>query len=112
MTVEGGEAGDLRLENDPTHQDARGPPAIFQTSAGEYLVAVEFVVTRWRRLGVAADSNGLFHGMGTTPRIRFRWTPITDQQTKVFSNQIPLDAVQSMQVIAGAPRPNTATRPA
>ena len=29
--------------------------------------------------------------------------PITDQQSKVFSNQIPLDAVQSMQVIAGAP---------
>ena len=29
--------------------------------------------------------------------------PITDQQSKVFSNQIPLDAVQSMMVIAGAP---------
>jgi hypothetical protein len=29
--------------------------------------------------------------------------PITDQQSKVFSNQIPLDAVQSMEVIAGAP---------
>ena len=29
--------------------------------------------------------------------------PITDQQSKVFSNQIPLDAVQSMEVIGGAP---------
>ena len=29
--------------------------------------------------------------------------PITDQQSKVFSNQIPLDAVQSMEVIEGAP---------
>ena len=29
--------------------------------------------------------------------------PITDQQSKVFSNQIPLDAVQSMEVISGAP---------
>jgi hypothetical protein len=29
--------------------------------------------------------------------------PITDQQSKVFSNQIPLDSVQSMEVIQGAP---------
>ena len=29
--------------------------------------------------------------------------PITDQQSKVFSNQIPLDAIQSMEVISGAP---------
>jgi hypothetical protein len=29
--------------------------------------------------------------------------PITDQQSKVFSNQIPVDAIQSMEVIAGAP---------
>jgi hypothetical protein len=29
--------------------------------------------------------------------------PNTDQQSKVFSNQIPLDSVESMEVIAGAP---------
>ncbi len=29
--------------------------------------------------------------------------PISDQQSKVFSNQIPLDSVQSMEVIEGAP---------
>ena len=29
--------------------------------------------------------------------------PITDQQSKVFSNQIPVDSVQSMEVIEGAP---------
>ena len=28
---------------------------------------------------------------------------ITDQQSKVFSNQIPLDSVQSLEVISGAP---------
>jgi hypothetical protein len=27
--------------------------------------------------------------------------PITDQQSKIFSNQIPLDAMQSMEVIPG-----------
>ena len=29
--------------------------------------------------------------------------PITDQQSKVFSNQLPVDAVQSLEVIQGAP---------
>jgi outer membrane cobalamin receptor len=28
---------------------------------------------------------------------------ITDQQSKVFSNQIPLDSIQSLEVISGAP---------
>lgn len=55
--------------------------------------------------GVAADSNGLFHGLGDHAENSFSLDgqPITDQQSKVFSNQIPADAVQSMQVIEGAP---------
>jgi hypothetical protein len=55
--------------------------------------------------GVAADSNGLFHGLGDHAENSFSLDgqPITDQQSKVFSNQIPTDAVQSMQVIEGAP---------
>ncbi len=55
--------------------------------------------------GIAADSNGLFHGLGDHASNSFSLDgqPITDQQSKVFSNQIPLDAVQSMTVIAGAP---------
>ncbi len=55
--------------------------------------------------GVAADSNGLFHGLGDHASNSFSLDgqPITDQQSKVFSNQIPLDAVQSMEVIEGAP---------
>ncbi len=55
--------------------------------------------------GVAADSNGLFHGLGDHASNSFSLDgqPITDQQSKVFSNQIPLDAVQSMTVIGGAP---------
>src|SRR5579872_3989332 len=55
--------------------------------------------------GVAADSNGLFHGFGDHAENSFAvdGQPITDQQSKVFSNQIPLDAVQSMEVIGGAP---------
>ena len=41
--------------------------------------------------GIAADSNGLFHGMGDHAENSFSidGQPITDQQSKVFSNQIP-----------------------
>jgi hypothetical protein len=55
--------------------------------------------------GVAADSNGLFHGLGDHASNSFSLDdqPISDQQSKVFSNQIPLDAVQSLEVIEGAP---------
>jgi len=55
--------------------------------------------------GIAADSNGLFHGIGDHAENSFSvdGQPITDQQSKVFSNQIPLDSVESMEVIAGAP---------
>ncbi len=55
--------------------------------------------------GVSADSNGLFHGLGDHASNSFSvdGQPITDQQSKVFSNQIPIDAVQSMEVIEGAP---------
>ncbi len=55
--------------------------------------------------GVSADSNGLFHGFGDHASNSFSidGQPITDQQSKVFSNQLPVDAVQSMEVIEGAP---------
>ena len=55
--------------------------------------------------GVAADSNGLFHGLGDHAENSFSvdGQPITDQQSKVFSNQIPVDSIQSLEVIDGAP---------
>src|SRR6202451_1523698 len=55
--------------------------------------------------GVGADSNGLFHGLGDHAENSFSvdGQPITDQQSKVFSNQVPLDSIQSMEVISGAP---------
>ena len=55
--------------------------------------------------GVVADSNGLFHGLGDHAENSFSvdGQPITDQQSKVFSNQLPVDSIQSMEVIAGAP---------
>ena len=55
--------------------------------------------------GIAADSNGLFHGMGDHAQNSFSVDnqPISDQQSKVFSNQIPTDSIQSLEVISGAP---------
>jgi hypothetical protein len=55
--------------------------------------------------GIAADSNGLFHGLGDHAENSFSvdGQPITDQQSKVFSNQIPMDSIQSLEVISGAP---------
>jgi hypothetical protein len=55
--------------------------------------------------GVVADSNGLFHGLGDHAENSFSvdGQPITDQQSKVFSNQIPLDSIQSLETVSGGP---------
>jgi hypothetical protein len=55
--------------------------------------------------GVVSDSNGLFHGLGDHAENSFSvdGQAITDQQSKVFSNQLPVDSIQSMEVISGAP---------
>jgi Carboxypeptidase regulatory-like domain/TonB-dependent Receptor Plug Domain len=55
--------------------------------------------------GVAADSNGNMHGLGDHAQNSFSvdGQPITDQTSKVFSNQIPADSIQSLEVISGAP---------
>jgi len=55
--------------------------------------------------GVSADSDGLFHGLGDHASNSFSidGQSITDQQSKVFSNQIPANSIQSLEVISGAP---------
>ena len=101
VTVEGG--GDL-IENDSTfHTDVDRAlfdklPLESQSSSVSSLVTLSTP-------GVAADSNGLFHGLGDHAENSFSvdGQPITDQQSKVFSNQIPLDSIQSLEVISGAP---------
>jgi hypothetical protein len=47
----------------------------------------------------------LFHGLGDHASNSFSvdGQPITDQQSKVFSNQIPSNSIQSIEVISGAP---------
>ncbi len=55
--------------------------------------------------GVAADSNGNMHGLGDHAQNSFSvdGQEISDQTSKVFSNQIPSDSIQSLEVISGAP---------
>ncbi len=54
---------------------------------------------------VVADSNGFFHPLGDHAQTSFSLDgqPISDQQSKNFSTQIPLNAIQSMELISGAP---------
>ncbi|HET9832128.1 MAG TPA: TonB-dependent receptor, partial [Vicinamibacterales bacterium] len=53
--------------------------------------------------GVVADSNGFFHPIGDHAETQFSVDnqPITDQQSRLYSNQISQDAVQSLEVITG-----------
>ncbi len=97
------EASDL-IEVDPTtHTDVDRAlfdklPLESQSSSISSLVTLSTP-------GIAADSNGLFHGMGDHAENSFNvdGQPITDQQSKVFSNQISLDSLQSLEVLPGAP---------
>lgn len=97
------EAGDL-LEIQPTfHTDVDRDlfnrlPLESQSSSVTSLVTLSSP-------GIAADSNGLFHALGDHAENSFSvdGQPITDQQSKVFSNQIPIGSIQSLQVISGSP---------
>ncbi|MFY9936371.1 MAG: TonB-dependent receptor [Silvibacterium sp.] len=98
------EAGEDLVENDPTfHTDVdrnmiKEIPLESQSSSLSSLVTLTSP-------GVSADSNGLFHGLGDHASNSFSvdGQPITDQQSKVFSNQLPSNSVQSLEVISGAP---------
>ena len=101
VTVEAG--GDL-VENDSTFHSDLDRSAFEKIPLESSTSSLSSEVTL-STPGIAADSNGLFHGLGDHAENSFSvdGQPITDQQSKVFSNQIPLDSVQSMEVISGAP---------
>jgi hypothetical protein len=99
--VEGGE--DL-VENDPTFHTDIDRNLIEKLPVESQSSSLSSIVTLVSP-GVAADSNGLFHGLGDHASNSFSIDSqsITDQQSKVFSNQLPSNAVQSLEVISGAP---------
>jgi hypothetical protein len=98
------EAGADLVENDPTgHTDV--DRALFNKLPLESQSSSLSSLVTLASPGVSADSNGLFHGLGDHASNSFSvdGQPITDQQSKVFSNQVPLDSIQSLEVIPGAP---------
>ncbi len=103
VTVQG-EAGEDLLENTSTFHTDVDRQLFDKLPIESSSSSVSSLVTL-ATPGIAADSNGLFHGLGDHAENSFSvdGQPITDQQSKVFSNQIPLDSVQSMEVISGAP---------
>src|SRR6516164_4073118 len=97
-----GHAEDL-LEHDPTaHTDidtSRIAKMPIETTAG-----LNQIITL-ASPGVVADSNGFFHPVGDHAQTQFSIDnqPVSDQQSRIYSNQISPDAVQSMEVITGVP---------
>lgn len=55
--------------------------------------------------GVVADSNGFFHPLGDHAETSFQidGQPINDQIGKVFSTQLPINAIQALELTTGFP---------
>ncbi len=102
VEVEGGSAE--ALETDPSsHVDADRSELMKLpiSSPGSGLSQAIVMSTG----GASADSNGSFHPLGDHAEVTFLidGQPISDQQSKVFSTQLPLSAVQSMEMTTGSP---------
>src|SRR5207247_2046962 len=57
--------------------------------------------------GITKDSDGYIHPAGDHAETQYSFDnqPVTNQQNKQASNQMPLNAVQSFEAITGAPPP-------
>ena len=101
VTVESG--GDL-VENDSTFHTDVDRDMFTKVPLESQSSGLSALVTQTTP-GVSADSNGLFHGLGDHASNSFSvdGQSITDQQSKVFSNQLPSNSIQSIEVISGAP---------
>jgi hypothetical protein len=92
------------IENDPTaHTDVDRD--LFSKMPLESASSSISSLITFTTPGGAADSNGFMHGLGEHQENAFSvdGQPITDQQSKSFSNQIPVGAVQSLEAVNGIP---------
>src|SRR5207302_4477011 len=95
-----GHAEDL-LERDPTaHTDI--DQSLVEKLPIEATAGLNQVITM-ASPGVVADANGFFHPIGDHAQTQFSVDnqPVTDQQSRIYSNQISEEAVQSMERITG-----------
>jgi hypothetical protein len=102
-TVNVESAGDL-IETDSTFHTDIDKNLIDRLPVANATSGLSELVTR-STPGISADSNGQAHGLGEHADNQYSLDgqPVTDQNSKVFSNQLPVDAVQSLEVISGAP---------
>lgn len=102
VTVEASSA-DL-LENTATAHTDVGSAELQALPVSSSPSALSAVITHTAP-GVVADSNGMFHPLGEHADTTFVIDnqPISDQQSRIYSNQIPENAVQSMEIITGIP---------
>jgi hypothetical protein len=96
-----GHAGDL-LERDPSAHTDIDQTLIAKLPLETSSSGLNQVITL-ASPGVVSDSNGFFHPVGDHAQTQFSIDnqPITDQQSRLYSNQFSQDAVQSMEVITG-----------
>jgi hypothetical protein len=96
-----GHAGDL-LERGPTAHTDIDQTLIEKMPIETSSSSLNQIVTM-ASPGVVSDSNGFFHPVGDHAQTQFSIDnqPITDQQSRLYSNQISQAAVQSMEVITG-----------
>ena len=101
VTVES--EGDL-VESDPTYHTDEDREQFSKIPLESQSSGLSALVTETVP-GISADSNGQMHGLGdhASNSIVADGQAITDQQSKVFSNQLPTNSIQSMEVISGAP---------
>jgi len=96
-----GEAADLLENSTSAHTDVddRQVAKVPMESTVSGLSQVLTLATP----GVVADSNGFFHPLGDHAQTSFSIDsqPISDQQSRVYTNQVSMSAVQSLEVISG-----------
>jgi hypothetical protein len=80
-------------------------PGLIQNLPSESVNAALSSILTLATPGVAADSNGVFHPLGEHAETSFSvdGQPISDQQSRIFSNQISASTIQEMRTLQGAP---------
>ena len=101
VEVSGGAAG---LELTPTAHSTVDRSTLDRLPVQNQATGLSEMVTRTTP-GVAADGNGFAHPLGehADTSIAIDNQPITDQQAKIFSNQLSTSIIQTMEVVTGAP---------
>ena len=101
VTVEGAAEA---LENDPSAHVDIDRSLITRLPTFDPGASLSEAIT-YSTGGVAADANGFFHPLGDHAQVSFviDGEPISDQQSKLFSTQLPTSAIQSLEATTGTP---------